>query len=352
MNKTVFDQARLAEEFGIIFMPGLDAKGPLDLKYMERRIAEDGVLGNLALDAQPQLVSAANAGILSLFTTYVDPRLIMVQVAPTKAAMLYGEQKYGDWVTDTAAFPVVERTGHTTAYGDFNQGGVAGYNVNWPQRQSFHYQLFTRWGERELARAAKARIDWANGVNMGAALAMRKFENLSYLFGVVGLQNFGGVNDPQLPAAIAATSDWFTETDPSVIYNDVLRLITFVVENSQGLLDAESGYRMGISPGNAMNFGKTNVTFATNVYDMLKKNFPSLKITTVPEFATAYAGGTELVQIIPDSVEGTPVVSSAFTEKMRAHAMITLDSSWRQKKSGGVWGTIYYQPAYVGQMHF
>jgi hypothetical protein len=341
--KIAFDQARLAAEYGIVFMPGLDAKGPLDLKFIDRE---------MSFDAQPQLVTAANAGILSLFTTYVDPRLIEVQVAPTKAAALYGETKYGDWVTDTAAFPVVERTGLTTAYGDFNEGGVSGYNVNWPQRQSFHYQLFTRWGERELARAAKARIDWANGVNMGAALAMRKFENFSYLFGITGLQNFGGVNDPQLPPAIAATDSWFTETDPSVIYNDVLRLVTTVVEASEGLLDAESSYKLGISPGNAMNFGKTNVTFATNVYDMLKKNFPNLTIVTVPEFATASAGGTELVQLIPDSLEGQPIVSSAFTEKMRAHAMITLDSSWRQKKSSGTWGTVYYYPAVVGSMHF
>lgn len=339
--KIAFDQARLAEQYGIIFMPGLDAKGPLDLKFIDTE---------LSMDAQPQLVTAANAGILSLFTTYVDPKLIMVQVSPTKAAELYGETKYGDWVTDTAAFPVVERTGHTTAYGDFNEGGVSGYNVNWPQRQSFHYQLFTRWGERELARAAKARIDWANGVNMGAALAMRKFENFSYLFGVVGLQNFGGVNDPQLPPAIAATSSWFGATTPDVIYADILRLVTQVVEQSQGILDGNTPFKMGISPANAMNLDKTN-SFNVNVKDQMKKNF-NITVVTVPEFSTAAAGGTELVQLIPDSVEGGPVVSTAFTEKMRAHAMITLDSSWRQKKSSGTWGAIYYQPAYVGSMHF
>lgn len=340
MNRIAFDQARLAEEFGIVFMPGLNASGPLDLKFMDRE---------MGFDAQPQLVTAASAGILSLFTTYVDPRLIEVQVSPTKAAMLYGETKYGDWVTDTAAFPVVERTGHTTAYGDFNEGGVAGYNVNWPQRQSFHYQLFTRWGERELARAAKARIDWANGVNMGAALAMRKFENFSYLFGVTGLQNFGGTNDPQLPAAIAATSSWFSAA-ADVIFADILRLVTQAVEQSQGIFDAKTKFKLGISPGNAMNLNKTN-SFNVNVYDQIAKNF-NIEIVTVPEFSTSYTGGTELVQLIPLEVEGTRVVDCAFTEKMRAHAMITLDSSWRQKKSSGTWGTIYYQPAYVASMHF
>jgi hypothetical protein len=341
--KIAFDQARLAAEYGIHFMsrPG-DA--PLTLQFMDRDLG--------AFDAQPGLVTAANAGILSLFTTYVDPTLIQVKVSPVKAAELYGERKYGDWVTDTAAFPVVERTGQTTAYGDFNEGGVAGYNVNWPQRQSFHYQLFTRWGERELERAAKARIDWANGVNQGAALAMSKFENTSYLFGIAGLQNYGGVNDPSLPAAIAATSSWFSATDPLVIYNDILRLVQQAILQSNGILSPTSDYTLGISPGNEVNFLKSNATFATNVYDMMKKGFPNLKVVTVPEFSTASASGTEFVQLIPATVDGQKVVDSAFTEKMRAHAMITMDSGWRQKKSAGTWGTVFYYPAVVASMHF
>lgn len=338
--KIAFDQADIASKWGIVFMGKPGEAAPV-LQAMDT---------DIAYDAQPGLVTAANAGILSLFTTYVDPELILVQVSPTKAAELYGERKYGDWVTDTAQFPVVERTGETTSYGDFNEGGVAGYNVNWPARQSYHYQIFSRWGQRELDRAAKARIDWANGVNMGVALAMRKFENTAYLFGIAGLQNFGGVNDPGLPAAIAATSSWYATSDPLVIYGDILRMVQQAVIQSQGILDQKSAFTMGLSPQNYVNFGKTN-TYGLNVEDMMKKNF-NIKIVTVPEFSTAYTGGTEFVQLIPDSVEGQKVVDCAFTEKMRAHAMITLDSSWRQKKSSGVWGTIFYQPAYVVSLHF
>jgi len=54
--------------------------------------------------------------------------------------------------------------------------------------------------------------------------------------------------------------------------------------------------------------------------------------------------------LIADSVEGQKSVEAAFTEKMRAHAMITLDSSWRQKKSQGTWGTIFYAPIFVASI--
>ena len=72
-------------------------------------------------DAQPALITAANAGIPSLFTTYVDPAIIEVLVSPTKAAELYGETKKGTWVSDTAMFIMAERTGEVSSYGDFSR---------------------------------------------------------------------------------------------------------------------------------------------------------------------------------------------------------------------------------------
>lgn len=340
--KLALDQAAfaaLAKDYGIHFMPQPGGK-PLLLQAMDREIG---------WDAQPALVTAANAGILSLFTTYVDPRVIEILVQPTKAVELYGERKMGDWTEDTAAFPVAERTGTTTSYGDYNEGGVTGANINWPQRQSYHYQTFTRWGERELERNAKAKIDWANQQNEASILVLRKFQNASYLFGIAGLQNYGGINDPSLPAAIAVTSSWYTAT-ADVIYGDVLRLVQQAVIQANGLIDAEQSFRMGISPQNVINFNKTN-QYNVNVFDQIKKNFPNIKIITVPDFSTAASGGTELVQLIAESVEGQKTVDCAFTEKMRAHAMITLDSSWRQKKSQGTWGTVYYAPIFVASMH-
>jgi hypothetical protein len=47
----------------------------------------------LAMDAQPQMVTANNAGIPAYFTNYVDPELIRVLVTPMKAAEIIGEVK-------------------------------------------------------------------------------------------------------------------------------------------------------------------------------------------------------------------------------------------------------------------
>jgi hypothetical protein len=337
MTRIAIDHADLGRRYGIHFMADLG------------REARDMQL--MAADAQPTLITAANAGIPSLFTTYVDPAIIEVLVSPTKAAELYGETKKGTWVSDTAMFIMAERTGEVSSYGDFSQDGMSNANVQFPQRQSYHYQTNTRWGERELARAAEAKVDWANQVNMASALTLKKYQNQTYLFGVAGLQNYGGTNDPSLPAPITVTGTWFGATG-AFIYADVLRLVQQIIAQGNGLLDAESTYTLGISPGNVVNFNATD-DFNVNVYTQIKTNFPNLKIVTVPEFALnggGGAGGTEFVQLIADSVEGQRTAECAFTEKMRAHAIVTKTSSWEQKKSQGTWGTIIYQPFAIAAM--
>jgi hypothetical protein len=338
MTRIALDHADLARRYGIHFMAGLaqEARG---MQLIDRSVA---------LDAQPALVTAANAGIPSLFTTYVDPNNIEIVVAPTKAAEFYGETKKGTWVSDTAMFITVERTGEVSSYGDFSQDGMSNANVNFPQRQSYHYQTNTRWGERELARMSEAKIDWASKVNEGSILALKKYQNFVYLYGVQGLQLYGGTNDPALPASLAPTGTWFGAAG-DFIYADILRLVQQLVIQGQGLIDAETPMTMGISPGNAMNLNNTN-TYNVNVYTQIKTNFPNLKLVTIPEFAInggGNNGGTEFVQLIADSVEGQVTCEAAFTEKMRAHAIVTKTSSWEQKKSQGAWGVIFYRPIFV-----
>ena len=214
MTRIALDHADLGRRYGIHFMAGL-AKEATGMQLIDRSIA---------LDAQPGLVTAANAGIPALFTTYVDPKNIEILVSPTKAAELYGETKKGTWVSDTAMFIVAERTGEVASYGDFSQDGMSNANVNFPQRQSYHYQTNTRWGERELARMSEAHIDWASKVNEGSILALKKYQNYVYLYGIQGLQLYGGTNDPSLPASIAPTATWFGASG-AVIYADILRLV-------------------------------------------------------------------------------------------------------------------------------
>src|SRR5688572_15719935 len=143
------DILRQIAELGFVFDESLGKIGLLKRPAHEMRLTI-GADGKLACDAQPELVTVNNAGIPAYLTNIFDPTLIEVATAPLEAVnIMGGEDKKGDWTTDTVTFTVLEYAGETSSYGDFNNNGMAdGVNANFPQRQAYVYQGFTQWGER------------------------------------------------------------------------------------------------------------------------------------------------------------------------------------------------------------
>ena len=330
MNQT-FNQ--LERDAGIVFMGG------------GKKLMDDKIAAALAMDAQPGLTTVGNSGIPAWMLNYVDPQLIEIILQPTKAAEVFGEMKKGDWTTETATFMTVEPTGEVSSYGDYNNNGVSGVNVNFPQRQSYHYQVFTRWGEREVARAGEAKIDYVARVNEASVNALNRFQNKTYLFGVKGLQNYGVLNDPSLPATTAAAKTWANSTGEEV-YESIRKLFQTLLKQTGGKIDMNTPLLLVCSPTASVDLTKTN-QYNVNVIDQLKKNFPNLRVETIPEYS---ATSGETVQLIVEELDGQRTLDCAFTEKMRAHNMVLEASSIKQKKSQGTWGMIIYRPFCIATM--
>ncbi|MBN1085628.1 DUF2184 domain-containing protein [Erwinia aphidicola] len=331
-----------SQKYGIILPGATD--------YINDQVANNF---SLAMDAQPTMVTQANSGIPAWLTNWVDPEVIRILVTPMKAAEILGETKKGDWTTQTASFPKVESVGETSAYGDYSENGMSNANVDWTYRQQFVFQNITKWGDRELDMYGEAKIGWAAEQNAASALVMSKFMNKSYFFGIAGLLNYGLLNDPSLSAPVTpgatGTSGgvlWATK-DGQGVYDDIAgRLFAKLVAQTGGLVDRQSAMTLAMSPQMEVNLTKTNM-YNVNVSDLLKKNFPNLKVVTAVEYSTASG---ELVQLIADSLDGQDTGSAAFSEKMRSHGVIRLLSAFAQKKSAGTWGAIIKQPLAFAQM--
>lgn len=318
----------LKENAGIVFATGYK---PEVLTANSRQ--------KIAMDSD--LVTAPNSGILAMFTTYVDPRVIEVLVEPMKAAQIFGETKKGSWTDDYLQFPLAEATGETSSYDDFSENGMSGTNVNWETRDPYYYQTIIELGEREIERAGAAKLDWVTRKQVAAALNLNKFQNKTYFLGVAGLRNYGILNDPSLLPAITPTT-WAAK-DAAGIYADIQELYALLISQTGGLVDRNERMTLLLSPEAETHFTKTN-QYNVNVSDQLKKNFPNMRVETAPEMSTA-AG--EAVKLIVDSYEGVDTVEPTFTEKMRVHPMVLQLSSWRQKRSQGTVGTIIYRPLFI-----
>lgn len=295
-----------------------------------------------ALDAAsltPTLVGTPNAGIPAFLTTWVDPAIIEVLVAPMRAAEIVGESKKGDWTSLVAAFVQAEPMTKVATYGDYSADGDSSANINYPQRQSYFFQTWTRWGERELAMAGAGRVDWASQLNYSSTLGLAKFMNATYLFGVAGLQNYGLTNDPNLITPVASGVDWATAT-PDAIYNSIVAMYKLLQTQSQGVIEQEDELRLAMPPTAAGDLNNVN-TYGLAAAKLIRDAFPKMTIVTVPEYDTSSG---RLVQLWAPKVEGQQTATCAFTEKLRAHRIEPYSSYFRQKKSAGSFGAVIFRP--------
>jgi hypothetical protein len=318
-----------------------DKPGAIDLG--KANIAFDAMM---AFDAGTQAVpvTTSNAGIPAFLSTYVDPKLIEVLLTPTRAAEIYGETQKGDWKTETAMFSMVESTGETSVYGDYSENGRAGANVQWPQRQSMLYQTITEWGERELERMELARVDWAARMNIASALVLNRFQNRTY-FGVAGLQNYGGLNDPSLSASLTPTTKTAGGTSwsvalPTEILADVQKMFIQLQTQTGSNLQLDETMTLSLHSTSETYLANTN-SFGLTAAEMVKKVFPNIRIVNAVEYLS---GTTYSAQLIVDSIDGQKTADAGFNVKMRAHPVIRGMSSFRQKKTQGTWGTVIYRP--------
>ena len=321
---------------------------------------------NLAMDAQPGLTTDPNSAVPAMLTTFIDPAIYEILFAPLKAAEVLGEERKGDWTTDTTMFPVVEHTGEVSSYDDYSENGRAGANTNWPQRQSYHFQTIMSYGDRELERAGLARINWVSEINRSGAGLLGRYSNLTYLYGVAGLANYGLVNDPNLPAALTPATKanggvtWFTaggtpNATANEVYNDILALYNALVVANNGLIDEDTALTLALSPGSAVALKFTN-SFGVNTTALLKENFSKLRIITVPQYGVRTTANNQgiaagnLVQLIADDVEQQDTGFCAYTIKLRSFPIVRQLSSYKQKQTSGTWGTVIRMPVGFSQM--
>jgi hypothetical protein len=319
----------------------------------------------LAMDNLPTLTTDPNAGIPVLLTTSIDPEVTRILFTPNKAAEIFGEKRAGTWLDQTRLFPVVEHTGEVSSYGDFNNNGRSGVNADWPNRQAYLFQLIKEYGELELERAGLAKLNWVSEIDQAAATILNKFLNFTYFFGVQGLQNYGLLNDPNLPASLSPATKayggtkWISggvvQATANEVFTDIQSIFYQLMVQTFGLITAESKLILAMSPQSEVALTATN-SFNVNVHDLLKKNFPNIMIHNAAQYSQTSSinpqgiAAGNFVQLIAEDIEGQDTGYCSFNEKLRAHPIIREMSSFKQKATAGSWGAIIRQPFAIASM--
>lgn len=347
-DKTMFEnqlglqeQLDVMKQYGIVFDTGAPIRGIL---------ANDSI-DQLANDAA--MVTAANSGVPVEFTSYIDPMVIPILTATHGAREIFGEAKKGDWTTSYARFQTSEITGEVEAYTDYGQGGASDVNPTFPVRTQYIYQTNIRYGDREVDVASRARLQLAADKQRAAATVIDIASNKFALYGVAGLEIYGLLNDPNLPADVSPLPNadtkktMWAEKSTKEIYEDVLYLFGKMADRGAGHIDANTELVLATSPATQVQLGKAT-DFNISARQMLETYFPKIRFVALPELATA-TSGTSILLVAP-TIEGLPTAQIGFSEKFRAMRLIPESSSFHQKFVGSSYGTIIYRPFAIGKM--
>ena len=339
------DAAWLESEWGIV--------APFAADYLSPEFRRNF---SAALDAQPTLVTHPNSGIPSFFTQFVDPEVVRVMQTPNKGATILGEEKKGDWTTQTAWFPMIENTGEVSSYGDFNENGRSDVNAQFESRQSYLFQTILEYGDLEVERAGEAKLNLVAEKQMAAAKTLDKFLDYTYHFGVAGLENYGLLNDPSLPAALTPSTKaaggvkWVNGNQivaaAQEVYTDFQTLFTQLTSVTYGAVDEESELTL-VVPNNVNSAFTAVNQYGITVKAYIGETFKRVNYVTDPRYATTSGN---VVQLWASTFEGRKTGTCAFNEKMRDHLVVRSTSSYKQKRTAGTWGAIIKYPLAVAQM--
>jgi hypothetical protein len=173
-------------------------------------------------------------------------------------------------------------------------------------------------------------------------------------------------NDPNLGAPLtpatkaAGGTGWFTpdghpNATANEVYNDIVALYQNLVAQNAGNVNKKTPMVLGLSPGSEVALTFTN-SFNVNVEDLLKKNFPGLRIQTAVQYGARTADNPQgvvagnFMQLIAEKIKAQKTGYCSFTEKMRAFPIIRATSSYKQKKMGGTFGAIIRMPVGFASM--
>lgn len=321
----------------------------------KRGVTLPATVTKFANDADPQPMLPPSGGIPTIVSSFIDPEVIRTVFANLTSTELFPERRKGSWAQDNLMIQRVEPTGDIVAYDDYSEQGAVQVTSQWENRQVYRYQTMVTYGELEQERYGLAMLAYAAEKQRAAAIVLNQAANRFYFYGVTGIQNYGILNDPSLPAPISPTTDngavlWSAKSVLG-IYNDILALYEDLISRTNGVLgdgiNMASELVLAMSPKASVWFKRANEIFGNTVEKMVRDSFPNIRFVVAPQYSTQ-AG--ELVQMFASRIQGQETGYLAYSDKLRAHPLIPQVSSYKQKYSGATYGAVVTQPLAVSSM--
>lgn len=321
-------------------------------------IGMDGRTVDRMIDSMDALTATTTTGTITTPVQFLQtwlPGFVKVMTAARKIDELTGILTAGSWEDEEVVQGVMEVTGTALPYGDYTNTAQASWNTNFERRTIVRFEEGMRVGSLEEARAAKMRVNSAEGKREGAALALEIQRNAIGFSGYNSGNNrtYGFLNDPNLPAyadvaAGASTSTlWSTKTFLEITA-DLREMAGALATQSGGIIDPFSDNITISIPTSHATYLSVTSDFGVSVQDWISKTFRSARTVFVPEFAAAN-GGANVIYMFAESVndnstDGGRVFIQAVPSKFQVLGVQKLAKGYEEAYTNATAGIMCKRP--------
>lgn len=298
------------------------------------------------MDAATPNITAQSVSAPVQFLQSWLPGFVETVTAARKIDMLVGVTTQGEWYDEEVVQGVMEHTGESRVYGDYNDIPYASWNATFERRTIVRFEDGMRVGALEEARAGAMQINSAASKRTAAStnLDIRRNAVGFYGFNDGNNRTYGFLNDPELPAYVnlpngAGGDSTFASKTFLEITLDLRAAAQQLRTQSQEKIDPSSDAITLAIATDAREFLTVTSDYGNSVNDWIRENYPNWRIESAPELNEANGGesvfymyaesvsdsGTDdqrtMVQIVPSRFQTIGVNNEAkFFEEVYANA--------------------------------
>lgn len=309
---------------------------------------------NVALDAGiTQPVTTPSNGTPVQFLQEFLPGVVNVLTVVRKADQVAPAVTAGEWHFEEIVLKTMEHTSNAELYSDHGGVPLVSFNETFERRQVVRFELGVQQNPLADARAAATGTVPQNEKRHALA---EGFEILRNDIAFNGFNSgtgktYGILNDPNLPAYVSVAngaggdSTWASKAAVEII-NDLSTSLRALEIQAGGNIDPTMN-AISLEIPLAFNHFLTRSDGSFNngmtAMEWLNKNYPTVKVVTVPQFNEANAGENvfylKAVSVDNSGTDGGESIIQVVPAKMRALGTV-------QNEKGGT--TEGYTAAYAG----
>jgi hypothetical protein len=295
-----------------------------------------------------------SSGVPNVLTAVWTTRFFKQIYQSTPFRELTTADQQGTFGTTNVKYPLIQGSGVSKLYADHSGLGDSSINLNYLTQQTVTLQRTLTYGDMQTAVMGMAKVDYVAWLREYVATLITLDQNNIGFNGFAGMQCYGLLNNPGLnPVLVAGSGQWITSGTYASVVSDIITTVQSIQTLGAGQVDTDDEFIIGLPP---CVFGALlyQNSFGMSVKAYIEGVYPKCKFIQVQNYTGT---GTPLgsvapnyMQVIFKQIAGQDTALGVFSSLYNSHGVVRLLSSYNEKVSYVLGGTVLPMPIGVATL--